>query len=824
MGFYAAFVHGSRTWTLNQGDDIVLASTYEPPQTSVNVSMSSGLMGNRLDGGTVTGRQFTDRSMTIPLHSKGTTVAETHGNISALESFIERSLMDTSYKLYFVFGASDAVTYTPKWGQNFRKYEVKAQHGAAINRDIYMVADIKENFIGYMLPLTVAPFAVGERQRVGSATGGILEHTWATPDGLSRGLVIPEARTNEISNPIFGHGTYDTGWTDGAELNIAKNTDSNYVLCGSNSVKMTAVGATTNTMSITVTCIAALHIFGAYFKRQDGGVVDNSVIAMAYDGNALTENYISVGNGWYLVYAFYTGTAAPAIFSFFVINKHTVYMDMVFAEVGTSPVAPLHGDMLDCAWAGTAHESDSTRTEARWMINSGEVCTGTDMWTASATILTKGYSVNLTADIDVFAMEDAYRLYFDYSSSYWIFTDGTNSINGATTTYDPNDIITFHAVISLTGLKLYIDGVEYATGATFTPPTLPTSLYLGTNWAVNNHINATFLNFCTYDRALTSAQVLADYNNVSAYVNSGDGLGKCLNPIPWLWTDDGDDTVDDCFDSTRENWCVYGGVPGNYNAKTEFYINRAGSTTGYFGLSLQDNVYNFNATDAVLFFSDCSGTAATAECGEAVQVEAVIAGGGATFVTAPYIVLPHEFAYSKDYYIVARLKDAGTLLKAKILLYYKTTGGLTTLYDGDLMEIAPVAASYGLFKIGPVNVTNNLEAAAMLPYKTAMALQVNRDAAGSPGNVTVDFYGAAPEPFIYVIASDRVYLSGKTAYGLDTDMVTSVRKYQTAGNGIHLIPERANLIYAYNDFAVSGNAIGSNLIFTTYVTPRWSLL
>ena len=69
-----------------------------------------------------------------------------------------------------------------------------------------------------------------------------------------------------------------------------------------------------------------------------------------------------------------------------------------------------------------------------------------------------------------------------------------------------------------------------------------------------------------------------------------------------------------------------------------------------------------------------------------------------------------------------------------------------------------------------------------------------------------------------------MYLSGKTAYGLDTDMITSIRKYQTEGNGIHLIPGRSNLIYSYNDFDVSGNVLENTMTFTTYVTPRWSLL
>ena len=244
MTFYARLKHGSKYLDLSSGDYYLLPE-FTPPSASSIPLMSGGSMLNRYSGGKRVDRSFTDRGMNLPLRIQGDSAAETHGLVRKLSAFIEVAMNDSTNPLEFVFGESNAVPYEPTWGQQFKHYEVKDAEQAIGN--LYGIASINQSAIFVNVPLLVAPFATGLRQRVMTSTGGMLEHTWATPDGISRGLTIPLASRNEVQNPIFGHGTWNTGWADGANLTDVENTDPEYVLFGSSSAIISS-GSTTFTL------------------------------------------------------------------------------------------------------------------------------------------------------------------------------------------------------------------------------------------------------------------------------------------------------------------------------------------------------------------------------------------------------------------------------------------------------------------------------------------------------------------------------------------------------------------------------------------------
>jgi len=226
MGYYARLKHGSRYIDL-AGDVYNLLPGFTPPPPSPNPLLTGGNMLNKYSGGRRVDRSFIDRPLNLPIKIMGDTASETHMAVRRICSFIETAMLDSAEPLYFVYGESDAIPYEPHFGQQFRYYEIKDATQAI--GGLYGVAGVNEKIIRINLSMLVGPLTVGLRQRVGSATGGILEHTFATDDGISRGTMIPITTTNEVSNPIFGHSTWNTNWTDQASLVDEENTDEEFV-------------------------------------------------------------------------------------------------------------------------------------------------------------------------------------------------------------------------------------------------------------------------------------------------------------------------------------------------------------------------------------------------------------------------------------------------------------------------------------------------------------------------------------------------------------------------------------------------------------------
>jgi len=809
--YYAAFVHGASTFLLDGTRGLTLAPGWTPPGLNVNVGMSTGLMRNRRSGGTAISKQYVNRDLPIPIYAKGSSSAETHGTVSQLESFIERSLADQSDKLYFVFGSSNAITYTPKWGQLFMKYEIRVNHGSFPTGGNYGTASVREQFVSYTLPLEAAPFATGERQRIASATGGILEHTWATEHGLSRGLVIPGAFTNYVQNPIFGHSTWNTGWTDGGDVDSYQNTDKKFVLFGNNSAKVVSVGATNRFFRTSVTLAASTHTLGIIAKLPDGGAVSSPPIVLLYNGGALTETYRHLGDDLYLVYANETGTGGAANFDIFVTEGHTAYIGYAFATDTDYPVAPLYGDLLDCAWSSTAHNSDSTRTAARWRIATDDFFDLAE-WAIHVTWIAPYDSDTIPDFTRIWEINATTNIEFRWVTNAWRLTDGTNNADasGGDSTFSEGDILDFICVGGPNGLVIYKNGASIASNATYTISDSHDYFYLGSSAAVGNHNEGTHSNLVSWNREITAAEALAYNNNISPYVNGGDGLGQCINPIPWAWFDQGDDILDnDYVAGSLYNFLFAGGIPGNATSKTEWFLDI--DTAGVFTVILALQKYNYkdvNLTD-ILGTIDITGS--------------TLSNVNTTDRTLTSHTIPQS-QRDGNYYVYFRCTDAGSNLVCKDSFVYGAFAN--EIYSED-KSIVP-DGDYKAFMTHQVNPNISFGKNAQID-SLQLKSYVYRSVAGA-ADVVIDYGIAMKDPLtIYSstgMNSRALDLCDKTAFVVSsgTPPGSIITKAEVIGKSQNLDPNNINFLVQGINSNGQNSTTTHSATYNIHITPRWSLL
>ncbi|KKL60859.1 hypothetical protein LCGC14_2201110, partial [marine sediment metagenome] len=617
-----------------------------PPSLNLSVQVASGTSANRLGGGQRISSKALNRKWTFGLDILGDSVAEIARGAADVQGFLDQA-GDESSPTYLQYRDNSNVGFEPLWGQFGANYRYEIVSGNIRLPSSYAVANIRgQRLIGATVSLEIKPFALGLQQRVGSATGGILEDTIGTVDGISRGTIIPQTITNKMTNPIFGHATFDNGWTAGSgDIKVTENIDKKFITHGKSSAKLVntdTVNTEVFTQSIDVGNTNTHHLT-CYVKLPDGGVVSSTQVGLRYSGN-VSETYTSVGDGWYLLDAAVTGINAGTVTGVAVEGGYTVYVDgFQIAEV-TYVVPVTHGDMLGCAWTGTAHASTSTRTVSRLRIataDSFDTAEGTIrvVWKAS-----REHSALLDGAILFRDTDQSFRCYWDQTNDKWVFVDGTNTISSAVDSFSVGDIRIFHFVFEPGSLKTYIAGAQSATGSTYTPPTIGADLYIGSSAVPDTHLEGTFMDFTTFAQAMTAAEALADYTNILEQVEDN----RRLSPIPWLWTKDGDDVVDNHDDAGEDNWAVVGGVPGTADAETEWLINPSVNNKSGYWLMTHRADYGQFILPTSQWYKEVQGTAeaGTSE-GEFARVN-IGSGGWITPGSVLSTTLP-EIAHGKLY-------------------------------------------------------------------------------------------------------------------------------------------------------------------------------
>ena len=194
MGFIAKLTHGSNELDLNTSP-LKLGIDFVPPSVQLLANLAGGTSANRFGGADLVSARATNRAINIPIVIEGTSEAEIRGALQRL-SLMLGFAGDESTPLYFEFNPNDDVGFEPLWGQYGANYRYEVVFAESPKLPQYPFGPVKAGTLPRVnLALNIKPYALGLQQRVGIATGGILEDIIGTVDGISKGVIVPEATT-----------------------------------------------------------------------------------------------------------------------------------------------------------------------------------------------------------------------------------------------------------------------------------------------------------------------------------------------------------------------------------------------------------------------------------------------------------------------------------------------------------------------------------------------------------------------------------------------------------------------------------------------------
>ena len=594
-----------------------------PPTAVESLLLGVGSSAN-IVGGSLLGSKASSQTITFAVRVMGTSQAEVERGVGDVETFLSRA-GDDMEPLYLDYLPNSYVPYKPVWGQGGWK-RLEVVHGLMYRQAPYWVKDVRALAQIVTLELTIKPYALGLKQALAKGIGGVFEDYTGSSDGQYSGLYLPLAGTNLITNPVFGNpsaGDFDHDWTF-VFVTPEQNTDPEYVFWGNNSFKAVCTGASGAVVMLITCANVNTHSVAIWVKKPDKSAVTAADCRGYYNAAGIASTYISIGDGWYIVQASFAGiVAAHAVGLEILADYGTIYVGgMCCQETATPITTMIHGDMLGCAWTGTAHDSTSTRTAAYLRLVDAQLFN---------TLVANG-------TIRVVIKHDANH---EYANNYTLFTantpganlsgfyiaatdqftlnDETVSAASAVQAYEVGDIQVIHFVWTQSILQIYVNGVAGVATASYDASTWAT-LYIGSSAAGTDQCPVKFQDFTMWDRAFTAAEALADYNNLAPLVADK----QRISAIPYVWDKDGDGVMDCYNDATHSDLAVCGGITGDLQADTQLYIMNDGEDDG---LLVANNPY-FRYTGPLagginVLYSDEIGTAATAaEVGSAVRTSA----------------------------------------------------------------------------------------------------------------------------------------------------------------------------------------------------------
>jgi len=805
---------GSAYLNINTGR-YQIGKDFVPPPIRMVPQIASGTAANRGGNARKVGERGEPHEWSFTVKLTGSSDAEIARGLSDLSTFL-RGAGDRREPLYLQYRPNSDVGVEPLWGVygcNTR-YEILA--GDVIPPGNYMLADLRSKGLPECkVKLQIQPVATTKILRAGSALGRIHEDILGTTDLISRGLVVAPSITNEMTNPVFGHATFGNGWTADASLTASQNTLSDFLLPGQlGSAKLVSRATSQeyyqsinagNTTTRTFICLIML---------PDKGTPSSSDMQIFYNA-ALTTTFTDMGNGLWRASATAAGINAATNTGVQVKSGRTIYLLGMFMAISSSVLFyPFWGDNLGCAWSGTAHASTSTSVAGRWRLPVDE-----------DTFEIGGFTIHIAVrwrvanthgfDMQIFSMGAAsIRAIFNQSGDTISFTDGTNTATSSAITFSEGTEDVFDFVASPSGgLAVYRNGVSIATSGTYTPPTLPSYLYLGTTDTVTNHIDAIFRDLSIYAQALTATEVLNNYTNLSKLTADGQRVSSILT----LWTKDGDDVIDNHDDSGEDNWCVVLGVPGSEKAYIEARLNMAGSSsTDQLFMSNWHHANFLSPSD--ISFADISGTATTAaDVGSAVATVTVdtseIPLASKTYTWPQYLMM-----MGKEIYIFARLEDAAG---SGLLLQAETNIGAVLKTE---FKAANVATGNREITHSPPIFMPEFDA----KIASGDPIFLNAKRPSGSNNVLVDFLAIFPKPMLRLkslTGNRKVLIKGTEYTTLDTANKLLVPHPSAVGDDMVVYPSKFNmLLFLLNSTNIDVVITWTLTVDYFKVTPRWSLI
>ena len=254
----------------------------------------------------------------------------------------------------------------PVYGQMSQYYRVLAGEVPAWPGDVWRTPTAQGGVNEVVCRLTCEPFAMGLPQLAAIGVGQLE----ITDDGLS----IFDGITNLFANPTFGHPSdFDNGWSaSDATLKVVQETRPTFTKYLQRGVQLTNTDTTNDReFTQTLTLTAADYVCSWLIKKTDSSAVTTADVNVVIQGAVQTTSYISLADGWYLVYAAATAAASSSTHGLEVKAGKQVFASAAQIELASgsnfgtnnkpSPICA--GHLLGCSWSGTAHESSSTRPD-----------------------------------------------------------------------------------------------------------------------------------------------------------------------------------------------------------------------------------------------------------------------------------------------------------------------------------------------------------------------------------------------------------------------------------------------------------------------------
>jgi len=784
------------------------------------------------------------QSFSCSVDISGSSIGELDNAFDDLKAMLELA-GDEGDPLYADWIPQTNVSFESAYGQWNAVRSCEVGWGATHKPEVYTSNRGSLFLTECPIDLLIDPYPLGVEQTVGKASGCVWEDWYGSPTRRSRGLGICGAGANKFTNPVFGHSTYDNGWTAEANLYRSKCTVKDLALFEKVSVELVNNTAGTLDFTQSLTLTVATYIISFFAKKRDKSAVTSSDIVALYDTTERTMSFYSLGNGWYwAVSNSFTGIASAKVAGCSVKSGKSIIVDGFKCEQ-SSYVTPFgYGNMPGWVWDGTAHASASTRTAGQlslpWptTIYPGKG-TITIVWTP-----TFNSSDVASGSFYLFCVPGAvFELWWDAAVSRFKFEEeGFNVTQSAVTSFTANVPVVIHLVYGINRTaQIYINGAASGSAGTYyfvTPLAGDTIFYIGTDSTKTNPCYGVFSAFTTSWQPMTSTEVANDYAYMLPLINAR----KRVDYIPWRWCKDNTYWyVNAVYDSSRTNWTIIGGVPGTVEAITRMRIfsisNLSTSSKGGFFLSRTLVPLDVQMANHADFYGELSGTVDPVPAnssGGYYETKAGVTTTIVSFTTAITIKnIMLDILSGQEVALLYRVKDAlGTGLMAR---FYYQFGLDATFYSAwanveskssFLMRVTPF--------LGFKDIRRNIEGLTLTyPAGSGFVLQVKRSA--GTGDVLCDFYQIVTKPTLRIWSTTAQTTTRRVLYDSKTHDVISLKSTDematdlvyAEGDVFELMPEYLNfLISCPGDIKRElGEVVADDyLIFESVtVTPRWAL-
>jgi hypothetical protein len=802
---------------------------FAPPAVNPTYNIGSGTSANRTGGGKLISYRANNRQFTFSVRLLASDINAAGAYARRVSSFLETKTADA---LYLEYRENSSIP-VPIWGQ----------FGAPIRYEIVteIVGSPNEQYTnttgrGFFLPITleISPYAEGLLNGVMNSSGAVYQDNLGTINGFTRGLRVCEATTNKLVSPTsFIIETVANG-------NFYRNYEFPQYLWPGDTISGGYVTATAANCTLTKTINVGntnSHTFAFYVCRTDFEPVTVADCAVYY---AATKSsiYTAEGNGIYRVEWTGAGIASNQSAGLKIENGRSLYIlgGQIEEKAYHTPLA--EAKQLGCVGASSAVAAVRT---AGWchtpvgpyVISGSNIGShGNDYGGAASIVWRPDYANTAAGDrylLSTFNPPNA-QFYFNATDDKFYLSDGTNSISSAAQTFAEHDVLALVITWGETGLNIYKNGANIATGASYRGISFGTSpVFLGSNDTPANHAGGVFMGFDMYGEELTAAQVTAMYQTMQPIIASDNAVSLIPTATSVTGAQSSGQTLYYSEDATHSNNTVVHGVPGSAAARTVISINPTGAEYNAKGhyISLINMPLNRFARALLLNYTEsANGTGAATSSGAYYEDVSV---GSAADVEIKGLYIAQQLA-GRDLFVVFRFNDAG----ANLTTWIKTTADIS---------FANAARATNDLTAFTFEKTNQF---SVIPYQDRMIdvlpfagnsngltyTLMGRRTTGGASNVSFDFAVALSKPCmkinpVYQAFDDVdlvVYDSKRRKVAGFNSSSQYIADVPFAGDVIEVIPNEYNMIIHCLGEAIAEDAGTDVYDYRIMITPRYTLL